>query len=78
MNKQVEQHYQQIVGATITGLAVDDTNNDFGDDIWALKLTTKDGRAAMAWIMADPEGNGPGFLAIDDVYDSHGSPAEED
>ena len=78
MNKQVEQHYQQIVGATITGLAVDDTDNDFGDDIWALKLETKNGRAAIAWIMADPEGNGPGFLAIADVYDSHGSPAEED
>jgi hypothetical protein len=65
MNKQMEQYYQQIVGATITGLAVDDTDNDFGDDLWALKLKTKDGRAAIAWIMADPEGNGPGFLAID-------------
>ena len=78
MNKRMEQHYRQIVGATIIGLAVDDTDNDFGDDIWALKLKTKNGRAAIAWIMADPEGNGPGFLAIDDVYDSHGFPAEEE
>jgi len=64
MSKPMEKHYRQIVGATITGLACDDTDKDFGD-IWALNLRTKDGCTAIAWILADPEGNGPGFLAID-------------
>ena len=65
MNKQMKKYYQQVIGATITGLACDDTDDDFGDDIWALKLRMKDGGTAFAVILADPEGNGPGFLAID-------------
>ena len=49
-------HYKKLVGKTVKGVAVDSR----GGPDYALVFT--DGTAA--WIMCDPEGNGPGFLDI--------------
>jgi tRNA(Met) C34 N-acetyltransferase TmcA len=64
MDKDMEKHLQRLLGGTITGLVVDDTD-DFDDDMWALTIKTRSGGRLMAWILADAEGNGPGFLALD-------------
>ena len=47
-------YYGQIVGKRVSGLVTD------GQETYGLKFD--DG--TIAWIMCDPEGNGPGFLDI--------------
>lgn len=53
----MDNHYLQLAGLTITGLVKDDSDDKL---IYGLKLS--DGK--IAWILQDPEGNGPGFLDI--------------
>jgi len=52
--------YKQLIGKTIKGIAVSQ-NLDFQD----IGLEFMDG--TVAWVQCDPEGNGPGFLAIDNA-----------
>ena len=59
----MEKHLKQLVGKTVTGLAIDnhpDTIADFGEPVWGLQFD--DGTTAFP--MRDPEGNGPGYLEI--------------
>ena len=65
-NGSFAEHYSQLVGYTVTGLAVDDSDEDnFGDPWMGLPLQNGK-RTKIAWVLMDPEGNGPGFLDIVD------------
>ncbi len=55
--KNISKHLGQLIGKTVLSLVVDN-HSDSG--IWGLKFT--DG--TIAWILQDPEGNGPGHLDI--------------
>jgi hypothetical protein len=71
MNKQsddvkacLERLVPQLTGLTITGGAVDDTGGFWG----FVAEGRKDGAAVkkVVFVLQDPEGNGPGFLEIED------------
>lgn len=49
-------HLKQLVGKKVTGVCVDQDGEMYG-----LVFTG----GVVAWIMCDPEGNGPGHLDID-------------
>lgn len=56
-------HLQPLVGKTVTGLCIDDSKETLADlhrPLYGLRFS--DG--SIAWILQDPEGNGPGFLEI--------------
>ena len=55
------QYLSQLVGSTISGICVD--NSDPTEILAGLELS---GRTDIAWIMADSEGNGPGYLHVVD------------
>ena len=57
-DKVMREHLGQLVGRKVTGL-VKDPSHDV-EPIWGLKFD--DG--TMAFILCDPEGNGPGHLEI--------------
>jgi hypothetical protein len=54
----------ELVGLTITGGAVDDTGEFWGFTVEG----TKGGKTVkkVVFVLCDPEGNGPGFLEIED------------
>lgn len=52
-------HYARLIGKTVNGLAFDNESIP-GQTCYGLRFT--DG--TIAFIMCDPEGNGPGFLEI--------------
>jgi len=56
MNKRLE----KLIGGTIHGIVVD------ADGAPCLDIRLPDGRHVYAWVMRDPEGNGPGWLHIQD------------
>ena len=57
----MEKHLGQLVGRTVTGLVADpEFEEDFGEPAYGLKFDN----GSIAWILRDPEGNGPGFLDI--------------
>jgi hypothetical protein len=58
LDKVMREHLRQLVGRKVTGL-VKDPSPGVGP-IWGLKFD--DG--TMAFILCDPEGNGPGHLEI--------------
>jgi hypothetical protein len=55
--------YSKIVGYKIVGIAQDDSDPD---DIWEGLVLLKGTKRKIAWIQRDPEGNGSGFLSIED------------
>lgn len=59
------EHLMSLQGGTILGVAV--TTDDVGahDRIAAL-IVEKDGKKMNCWILRDPEGNGPGWLDIEE------------
>ncbi|VGO14431.1 hypothetical protein PDESU_02992 [Pontiella desulfatans] len=50
----------ELTGLTITGGAVDDTG-----EYWGFTAEWKQGKKVI-WVNCDPEGNGPGFLEIEE------------
>ena len=63
-------HLLKLVGGTITAIAEDDhdeTLEIFGESIHGLVITMPNGKKVNAFIMADPEGNGPGHLHIEEA-----------
>ena len=54
-----KQHYGKVVGKTVAKVVMDAADHGVGE-IYGLMFT--DG--TVAWILCDPEGNGPGFLEI--------------
>lgn len=61
----VRNHLSALIGATILSV-VDDGGKDAHDRAYGLRVKRKDGTFAVAWIMRDAEGNGPGFLDYED------------
>lgn len=53
-------HLSQLLGETITGIVYDEAETGTGR-LYGLRLTG----GKVAWILADPEGNGPGHLEIE-------------
>jgi hypothetical protein len=54
----------ELIGLTITGGCVDDTG-----EFWGFTAEGKRGRKTVkkvAFVLCDPEGNGPGFLEIEE------------
>ncbi len=60
----LERLIPQLVGCTITGGAVDDTGEFWGFTVEG----KKQGKVVkkVVFVLQDPEGNGPGFLEIED------------
>lgn len=60
----------QLVGGIVTAIVKDEGS----EGLYGLRITLNEIQAVpvkvIAWIQADPEGNGPGFLSIED--DVHG------
>ena len=54
----------ELVGLTITGGAVDDTG-----EFWGFTVEGRKGRKTVkkvVFVLCDPEGNGPGFLEVEE------------
>ena len=60
MKEYMEKHLAPLVNQTITGLV---TDGDDDEAFYGLKF----GNGTVAWVLCDPEGNGPGHLDIDAV-----------
>ena len=50
-----------LVGGKITGV-VETPDNE--DHFYGLEIKIGAGKTVTAWIQCDPEGNGPGFLSV--------------
>jgi|TARA_R110000764_G_scaffold84307_1_gene164984 hypothetical protein len=57
-------HYSQLKGYTVKEIATDTATIE-GEAYFAL-VFTKGKKKKIAWILMDPEHNGPGFLNISD------------
>lgn len=65
------EHLAALVGGKITGVIVDTEEGDDLDRVYGLQVVVDHGvgfptRKYNVWIQNDPEGNGPGFLAIEE------------
>jgi len=60
-----EEHYSQLIGWTVKGLAVD--NNDPDEQEFMGLIMERGSKQKIAWVLTDPEGNGPGFLDIQNM-----------
>lgn len=74
MSQVVKFHVDRMkpyLGATITGFVVDDSD---GETYAGFVIKTRDGKTHQVIPMADPEGNGPGWLefACEDDEDKDG------
>jgi hypothetical protein len=58
----ITKHYGPLVGGKIVGIVYD--TQEFGEPVVGLKVE-RDGHKTTAWILRDPEGNGPGHMEID-------------
>lgn len=69
------EHLSRLRGGVIRGILVDvEAKADFGENVYGIQVEIpaapgKSKQILNAWIMRDPEGNGPGFLDI--VEDQH-------
>jgi len=59
----IKEHYQTLIGFTVKGLAVDDTDDT--TEPFPVLIMEKDGVEIEVVISQDAEGNGPGFLFIE-------------
>jgi hypothetical protein len=60
--KFIEKYLSQLKNKKVVGLALDTLSEaEFGEPVYGLQFD--DG--TIAWILCDPEGNGPGHLAIE-------------
>ena len=61
------EHLSQLVGMTVKAIGFDPVTPESEyryEDEYCLTLEGEDGKVTQAWIMCDPEGNGPGHLDI--------------
>lgn len=61
----VRDHLRDLLGATI--LSVVDDGEPVLRRTYGLRLRRQDGTETIAWILRDPEGNGPGWLEKQEV-----------
>ena len=71
-HKHMAERLRPIMGGTIEGLAVDEET--YALPCYALRVTNG-GKSYDLWILADPEGNGPGHLSVEEVAASDSEPA---
>jgi len=64
----IQEHYQTLIGFTVKGLAVDDTDDT--TEPFPVLIMEKDGVEIEVAISQDAEGNGPGFLFIESIETS--------
>jgi hypothetical protein len=61
-------YYKQLVGATIEQCVIEPDTVRYGEDGWPTFLVrTRDGKCLQLEVSQDAEGNGPGFLFIEDM-----------
>jgi hypothetical protein len=70
------QHLGRLKGGTICGILVDPASAaEFGQAVYGIRVEvpTLSGqrRTMYCWILCDPEGNGPGFLDIQEAQQAH-------
>lgn len=66
-NYEVNQIGEKLVGATIIGAAIDDSDaDDFFGTYFGLRVRYPDGRQGVVWVMGDQEGNHCGALDIEE------------
>lgn len=58
-------HLRDLIGATVLGVVDDDAPRPHR--VYGLRLRRQNGTEVIAWILRDPEGNGPGWLDKDEV-----------
>lgn len=70
-DKYMADYYSKLIGYEVIGIAYD--HDEFlDDDIFGLVIKHKrtkgvpNPKKKIAWIQRDPEGNGPGHLAVED------------
>lgn len=57
----------EIMGAKVIGFLEDPGSDEWGEDYgFGLLVKTKENHELRLWISADPEGNGPGFVHMED------------
>lgn len=65
-----EQIVKHLLGGTITGVLDSDVDDvdDFGVQFFGLRIM-KDGKQFAAWVQMDAEGNGPGWVEVEEIPD---------
>lgn len=69
MKHEAPSEYKKLVGMKVMGIVVDPGEDGFIPMVFGIQLsgTTKGKKKnIIAWILCDPEGNGPGFLSVED------------
>ena len=61
MNFNIEEYYKQMVGFEIVGFKMDGE----GRDAWPVYTVKKGDETCQMVVARDPEGNGPGFVFIE-------------
>jgi len=59
-----EEHYSQLIGWTVKGLMGFIKENDPDEQEFMGLIMERGSKQKIAWVLMDPEGNGPGFLDI--------------
>lgn len=59
-----------LVGAKISGIATNQPNGEMGTAGIGLIVLLTSGEHKVVWIDRDEEGNGPGWVAIEDISDA--------
>jgi hypothetical protein len=60
------EHLKTLIGGHIIGVE-DDGGTQVHDRRYGLRIQLRDGNVFIAWILRDPEGNGPGFLDYEET-----------
>ena len=64
--------YKKLEGYTITGVTTSAADEDYpGEDRFVGLVLEKGVQEKIAWVQRDPEGNGRGFLMVEDYPDIH-------
>lgn len=59
----MQRHIAPLIGGTIVQLVASD-GESHEQDVFGIEVRKPDGKTVVAWILCDPEGNGPGHLDI--------------
>ena len=64
--------YKKLEGYTITGVTTSPVDEHYpGEDRFVGLVLEKKASKKTAWVQRDPEGNGRGFLMVEDYPDVH-------
>ena len=57
----VDQSNKKLIGTQVVGTILTPD-----EEAWGLQVRTQDGNELLVWVDCDPEGNGPGWLQIEE------------